>query len=353
MTSPHLTEAINRLLTTARESREGGETGPFFYYPVTDWAKFQAIMDRGRRKTRVLPSAEALANPKATFCTIANSGIQFFYFATENRCDFDADYEAENPTIRCILAGERTYSSAGVVLAKASAGDFVFSVSKGPRLTVMTSDVSSSLTIVVPQPPDRRFSLRNDPEANEYLRQYQKNGVIVVSSGSIRWDVHFAYVLNYAVDAALMGTDTRATDPVLREYLYLNFCKELAFLSGRYGAPQQHRAVPLKLKMAEGYIALHADKAPTVADVAAEVKLSVRNLHSLFVNFRETSPGDFIRESRLIGVRAVLSSAGPDATVAAIARSWRFRSVSRFAALYKKRFGELPSETLGGNARPA
>ena len=49
---------------------------------------------------------------------------------------------------------------------------------------------------------------------------------------------------------------------------------------------------------------------------------------------------------RLNGVREELKLSGGDQSVTRSANRWGFHHMSQFAALYKRQFGELPSETM-------
>ncbi len=85
---------------------------------------------------------------------------------------------------------------------------------------------------------------------------------------------------------------------------------------------------------------------PTV--VARTIGVSVRVLQ---VGFREvlgTTPHAYILDARLRRARSdlVLAWGGDGATVNEIARRWGFGNVGRFAAQYRRMFGENPSETL-------
>lgn len=110
------------------------------------------------------------------------------------------------------------------------------------------------------------------------------------------------------------------------------------------GPPPQ--LAPKVVREAERYMTLHARAAPTVSEVAAAVGSSVRALSGAFRRFRGTTPNAFMREERMKGVRADLLAASPGASVKTIAAYWGYCSMGVFSAAYRRRFGELPSETL-------
>jgi AraC-like DNA-binding protein len=106
------------------------------------------------------------------------------------------------------------------------------------------------------------------------------------------------------------------------------------------GSPVVRRAVE--------YMHAHAGEPITITDVANTVFISTRGLHFAFTRELGQSPAQVLRRIRLDGARADLRAAGPDATVAMVARAWGFTHPQRFADAYRRAFGERPSETLRG-----
>lgn len=107
-----------------------------------------------------------------------------------------------------------------------------------------------------------------------------------------------------------------------------------------------HRMAPRHVLMAEKFIDEHARLAPTLSELAMAAGVSVRTLSQAFREYRGLTPIEALREKRLQGVRAELLLASPGATVRAVADAWGFVNMGMFAGLYKRRFGETPSETL-------
>lgn len=103
---------------------------------------------------------------------------------------------------------------------------------------------------------------------------------------------------------------------------------------------------PRHVRRAEDYIRTHAAEPLTLAGIAAAAGVSVRALSEGFRKARQTTPMACLREQRLAAAREALLRAGPKDTVAAIASDWGFGNLGRFAADYRRRYGEAPSETL-------
>jgi AraC-like DNA-binding protein len=81
--------------------------------------------------------------------------------------------------------------------------------------------------------------------------------------------------------------------------------------------------------------------------LAREAHVSVRSLQGGFLRHVGTPPMAYLRDLRLKGVHADLTRAVPGTTtVEKVAYSWGMLHMGRFAAAYRRAFGELPSQTL-------
>jgi AraC-like DNA-binding protein len=104
---------------------------------------------------------------------------------------------------------------------------------------------------------------------------------------------------------------------------------------------------PASVRRAERFIEENADRAIGLADVALAAGVSARALQMAFRRFRDTTPMAHLRALRLDLARNELARAGQDGgSVASVALAHGFGSPSRFAADYRARFQESPSETL-------
>lgn len=86
----------------------------------------------------------------------------------------------------------------------------------------------------------------------------------------------------------------------------------------------------------------------TVAELARHANTSTRALHAGFRKRLGTTPMEYLRGVRLQRAKDRLRAADPGegATVTAIAIQLGFTNLGRFAADYRRRFGEPPSTTL-------
>lgn len=85
-----------------------------------------------------------------------------------------------------------------------------------------------------------------------------------------------------------------------------------------------------------------------LTDIAKHTHVSVRSIQQAFRDDLGTTPMNYIRDRRLERARADLSDALPTdgITVTDVAERWGFGHLGNFSVLYRKRFGESPSETL-------
>lgn len=104
------------------------------------------------------------------------------------------------------------------------------------------------------------------------------------------------------------------------------------------------------LAAAIAFIDSHADRDITLAQVAAAACVGPRAVQLAFRRHRDTTPLRYLRTVRLDRARAALMAADPTAgaTVTEIAARWGFGHQGRFAAQYRRVYGELPSTTLYG-----
>jgi len=109
---------------------------------------------------------------------------------------------------------------------------------------------------------------------------------------------------------------------------------------------------PRYINRAIQFIRSNADRSLRLDDIARAACASVRSLNAGFRKYEKTTPMEFLKSTRLDYVRAALqTSASPqDMTVTDAALRWGFNHFGRFAAEYKRRFDEHPSDTLR-NAR--
>lgn len=87
----------------------------------------------------------------------------------------------------------------------------------------------------------------------------------------------------------------------------------------------------------------------TITDIARQVGVSERSLQLAFRRHLGVSPHARLRDLRLAQVRReLLATSAEDKSVSRIAADWGFAHLGRFAASYRQKFGENPSQTARG-----
>ena len=111
---------------------------------------------------------------------------------------------------------------------------------------------------------------------------------------------------------------------------------------------ERHCVTPGFIRRVERYIAENAHSPITVVDMAEHAGVSTRTLYLGFRKFRDTTPAQCLAENRLERVRQELMAGPlPGETIRDVALRWGFHHQGHFSARYFRRYGELPSKTLG------
>ncbi|MGB3666975.1 MAG: helix-turn-helix domain-containing protein, partial [Bermanella sp.] len=90
----------------------------------------------------------------------------------------------------------------------------------------------------------------------------------------------------------------------------------------------------------------HHERAITLSELCEACHTSRRTLQNSFESILGLSPIQYLRYTRLNGVRRDLKQAKTGETIGDIAARWGFWHLGQFAKDYKNVFGELPKETL-------
>lgn len=108
---------------------------------------------------------------------------------------------------------------------------------------------------------------------------------------------------------------------------------------------QRSEAAPWAVRKAIDFITAHARRDISVSEVAAAAGVSLRALQQNFQRSLKLSPQDYIKKVRLEGARRALRDLASPRSIEEIAAEWGFVNRGHFATLYRKTFGELPSQT--------
>ncbi len=105
-------------------------------------------------------------------------------------------------------------------------------------------------------------------------------------------------------------------------------------------------ALPQHVKRALAYLRANMAEKVTLAKLAIACGISQRALLNQFERFLGVSPIAHLRQMRLAAARAELQQSAGTVSISEVASGCGFTHLARFAAEYRKAFGELPSATL-------
>jgi AraC-like DNA-binding protein len=112
----------------------------------------------------------------------------------------------------------------------------------------------------------------------------------------------------------------------------------------------EDKCAPLRLgamRRAEEYLIQHLTSPVIRSDLARAARVSIRSVSRGFRERHGMGPIAWLRERRLDSAQRELQRAAPgELTVTEVAVRYGFENAGRFAAQYRRRFGETPSQTL-------
>lgn len=108
------------------------------------------------------------------------------------------------------------------------------------------------------------------------------------------------------------------------------------------------RTSPDTVRRAEEFLHAHAHLDIDLTDIAAACLVTPRALQYAFARHHDTSPMRYLRRVRLARAHQDLLDADPagPVTVTAVAARWGFAHPGRFAAAYRRAYGQTPRTTL-------
>jgi AraC-like DNA-binding protein len=216
-------------------------------------------------------------------------------------------------------------------------------------------EISGTDALLV-QPGSRRSHVRTDRDG-----RFRMMGAIVpIPAGSFCKPAELPAILS--VDAtpearSLRGfmdyafAEAQAADSAILRPLASKAASSLVtdIVHALYDRLIPNSPVPVSLsrvRAAEDYMRDHAEEPLTIAEIAHAVGVGPRALQGAFRATYDATPRQVLAEIRLEKARARLMAPGEERTVTDAALASGFAHFGRFAAAYRERYGELPSETL-------
>lgn len=149
-----------------------------------------------------------------------------------------------------------------------------------------------------------------------------------------------------ASSLALVGQPPVGLSYSLGETLLTALLSELQ-PTGRLPAPSGERVSRLHGRRAARWAAENFERQLPITEWAGAVNVSVRHLQAVIRTEFGCTPKEYLTELRLQRARTLLRHTDPGRTVTSIAAEAGFVHLGRFAAIYRERFGVVPSSDRG------
>ncbi|WP_208824013.1 helix-turn-helix domain-containing protein [Bradyrhizobium neotropicale] len=150
-----------------------------------------------------------------------------------------------------------------------------------------------------------------------------------------------------AVVSAVLDEDLQGRSPIamalLSESLLLLVLERLT--SGKLREPSE--STMRHLRRAVDYMHSNIHRPFTMSDAAAAAGISVRTLQTAFQAHYGATPVTYLRRIRLEAAHLELTSSDNILPVSEVALKWGFTHMGRFAEIYRKTYGLLPSQLAG------
>lgn len=205
----------------------------------------------------------------------------------------------------------------------------------GTRQTAMRADNagrSRTLTAIVPGPSDRA-------EAGTPLQTVMQVGGLAATRSLHGFLVYVFSELRNADSPLRRQSSAASIEALVTDLVH-------ALHATPTPLPASDNSANARVRAACEYMHAHADQALTVQQIADAVGVGPRHLQSAFRHVTGISPREKLTEIRLDHARLKLTSPEFGTTVTNAALDCGFTHLSRFAATYRHRYGESPSETL-------
>ncbi|HWK60303.1 MAG TPA: AraC family transcriptional regulator [Eoetvoesiella sp.] len=162
-----------------------------------------------------------------------------------------------------------------------------------------------------------------------------------------QWNALMRYFCEQAAQPSPLGwLKARVAEEALMRHL---LCAQSISLREHYFGGDCAQ-VPKRLRRAREFIEAHLHEGISLDDIAEHSGTSLRSLSRMCQLQYGASPMQLLRNLRLDKIRQELLSASVDSNVSEVAMRWGYTHLGRFAAAYRKRFGEAPNETRQAGA---
>jgi AraC family ethanolamine operon transcriptional activator len=211
-----------------------------------------------------------------------------------------------------------------------------FSASSLPRFVGWTLAIDEARIVAAMDSVDLPEAARPGP---------QERGHVAVEAGHAQRLARRLAALFESLATGETPLDSSAITDELAFQIPLDLAR--AFASGTLPArTASSRSRDIAIRRAIEYIEDNRGEPLTVRDLVREAGVGWTTLVHAFHEHFGVTPKAYLQAVRLVGVRRDLREADRGTLIADVANRWGFWHQGQFAADYRRKFGELPSETL-------
>lgn len=156
------------------------------------------------------------------------------------------------------------------------------------------------------------------------------------------------HAVNFARMQLEFALDRKQATPISKQ-MEETLCLMLLQLSDHNYQNRLHnetyRVLPYSIKKAKDYIHDNIHQPISLGQLTQVTGIAPATLNKHFSNFMGQSPIKYVLNEKLKAVNIILNSNELDLSVTDIALNFGFNHLGRFSEYYKRKFGELPSDT--------
>jgi AraC family ethanolamine operon transcriptional activator len=254
-----------------------------------------------------------------------------------------------SPTRWCLCTMMESRGPAIGYGSKLNVGEIGVVAPGADRYTRSGDETRYAVTMGAPE--EMQAILADHPGAYEQLERHR------VSAMGVAPAVAEANVMamQSLVDGLLEHADGQ---PEATIEFYRRSLLEITTAPFRAASPYRHRrpqAAQKLVREAEYYLDQHSTQPIHVSELCEHLRVPRRTLYHAFYDVLGIPPQCLARRRRLCAVHEVLRQGGHDTQelIRAVAIAYGFLELGKFAKMYRRLFGERPSETLRhGRAHP-
>lgn len=253
------------------------------------------------------------------------------------RLETESDEPVHDYIVASIESGQMTFEHAGIATATPRDAPFVM-FNSSPISKIIGLDVVSNMVHI-----DQEF-VRG---VAEELEDADFHDFVLLSPADGRERQ------NWDATANLVESVLRDNSPItsllrheMSRLVAVSMLSNFPYRS-THRVPQPAGIEPSRVSAAIDFMHFNAHMPIGPVEIADSAGLSVRSLNRAIWRYREMSPTILLQRIRLEHIHRELLAGSPTTdSVSASARRWGFIHLGRFSAIYRARFGELPSKTL-------